>query len=72
MGAACSSDIFQANISELMATLEFVRAYIDDLLCNTKGDFDDHLAQLKLVLKRLQIASCESKRKRSQIKPLCY
>jgi hypothetical protein len=36
---AYSPDIFQAKISELMATLEFVRAYIDDLLCITKGDF---------------------------------
>jgi hypothetical protein len=27
MGVACSPGIFQAKISELMATLEFVRAY---------------------------------------------
>jgi hypothetical protein len=57
MGVACSPDIFQAKISELMATLEFVKAYIDDLLCITKGDFDDHLAKLKLVLQRLQDAN---------------
>ena len=57
MGVACSPDIFQAKISELMATLEFVRAYIDDLLCITKGDFVDHLAKLKLVLQRLQDAN---------------
>jgi hypothetical protein len=57
MGVACSPDIFQAKISELMATLEFVRAYIDDLLCITKGDSDDHLAKLKLVLQRLQDAN---------------
>jgi hypothetical protein len=49
MGVSCSPDIFQAKISELMATLEFVKAYIDDLLCITKGDLDDHLAELKLV-----------------------
>jgi hypothetical protein len=57
MGVACSPDIFQAKNSELMATLEFVRAYIDDLLCITKGDFEDHLAKLKLVLQRLQDAN---------------
>jgi hypothetical protein len=57
MGVACSPDIFQAKISELMATLEFVKAYIDDLLCIIKGDLDDHLAKLKLVLQRLQDAN---------------
>ena len=37
-----------------MATLEFVRAYIDDLLCITKGTLEDHLAKLDLVLSKLQ------------------
>ena len=32
MGIACSPDIFQAKMSELMVTLEFIQAYIDDLL----------------------------------------
>eukprot|EP00804_Cyclotella_cryptica_P021708 CCRYP_012871-RA/>CCRYP_012871-RA protein AED:0.34 eAED:0.56 QI:0/0/0/1/0/0/2/0/231 len=41
-------------MTELMATLEFVRAYIDDLLCITKGTLEDHLAKLELVLSRLQ------------------
>jgi hypothetical protein len=63
MGVSCSPHIFQAKISELMATLEFVKAYIDDLLCITKGDLDDHLAKLKLVLQRLQNAN---------LKLLCY
>ena len=40
-----------------MATLEFVRAYIDDLLCITKGTLEDHLAKLDLVLSRLQDAN---------------
>eukprot|EP00804_Cyclotella_cryptica_P010696 CCRYP_005492-RA/>CCRYP_005492-RA protein AED:0.44 eAED:0.44 QI:5/-1/0/1/-1/0/1/0/82 len=35
MGIAGSPDIFQSKMTELMATLEFVRAYIDDLLCIT-------------------------------------
>eukprot|EP00804_Cyclotella_cryptica_P026205 CCRYP_009789-RA/>CCRYP_009789-RA protein AED:0.47 eAED:0.47 QI:6/-1/0/1/-1/0/1/0/82 len=35
MGIAGSPDIFQSKMSELMATLEFVRAYNDDLLCIT-------------------------------------
>ena len=54
MGISGSPDIFQAKMMELMSTLEFVRVYIDDLLCITKGDPDNHLAKLKLVLTRLR------------------
>ena len=43
MGIAGSTDIFQAKMTELMATLEFVRAYIDDLLCITKGTMDNEI-----------------------------
>jgi hypothetical protein len=39
-----------------MATLEFVRTYLDDLLCITKGDLEDHLQHLRKVLIRLQDA----------------
>ena len=56
MGIACSPDIFQAKMSELMGTLEFVRTYIDDLLCITKGNLDDHLNKLRRVLIRLRDA----------------
>ncbi len=59
MGIADSTDIFQAKMMELMATLEFVRAYIDDLLCITKVTLEDYLAKLDLVLSRLQDA-CKS------------
>ena len=37
MGIAGSPDIFQEKMSDLMATLEFVRTYLDDLLIITKG-----------------------------------
>ncbi len=40
MGVAGSPDIYQSTMSELMATLEFVRTYLDDLLCITKGDLE--------------------------------
>ena len=56
MGIACSPDIFQAKMSELMAHLEYVRTYIDDLLVISNGNFDDHLHKLEEVLKRLQKA----------------
>ena len=55
MGVACSPDIFQAKMSEVMGTLEFVRTYIDDLLCITKGSLNDHLiSKLKRVYIRLR------------------
>ena len=56
MGIAGSPDIFQSKMSELMATLEFVRTYLDDLLCITKGDLTDHLTKLRLVFDKLQDA----------------
>jgi hypothetical protein len=43
-------------MSNLMASLEYVRAYIDDLYVITKGDLDDHLAKLEAVFIRLQDA----------------
>jgi hypothetical protein len=43
-------------MSELMVALEFVRTYLDDLLCITKASLDGHLNQLRLVLNRLQEA----------------
>jgi hypothetical protein len=54
MGFARSADIFQAEMGNLMATLEYVRAYIDNLLVITKGSLDDHLDKLKQVFIRLR------------------
>ncbi len=39
-----------------MATLEYVRVYIDDLLVITEGSLDDHLDKLKQVFIRLHNA----------------
>jgi hypothetical protein len=41
-------------MSELMATLECVRTYLDDLLCITKGSVKDNLDKLKEVFNKLQ------------------
>jgi hypothetical protein len=54
MGFAGSADIFQAEMGNLMASLEYVRAYIDDLLIITKGSLDDHLNKLEAVFIRLR------------------
>jgi hypothetical protein len=53
MGFAGSADIFQVEMGNLMATLEYVRAYIDNLLVITKGSLDDHLYKLKQVFIQL-------------------
>ncbi len=53
MGMSGSADIFQAEMMDLMETLEYVRAYIDDLFCITRGSLEDHLDKLEEVLKRL-------------------
>jgi hypothetical protein len=54
MCIAISQDIFHAKMSKLMVALEFVRTYLDDLLCITKASLDNHLDHLRLVFTRLQ------------------
>ena len=57
MGLCISPDVFQEKMSELMAGLEFARAYLDDLLIiSTESGFDKHLEKLEQVLTRLQEA----------------
>ncbi len=53
MGIAGSPDIFQEKMSELMETLEYVRAYLDDLLCISKLSLEDHLEKQEEVLRQL-------------------
>jgi len=65
MGIAGSPDIFQAKMSELMASLEYVRAYIDDILCITNGSLEDHLDKLREVLQRLQDAGLKVNARKS-------
>ncbi len=50
MGIAGSPDIFQEKMLELMESLEFVRAYLDNLLCISKLSLEDHLEKLEVVL----------------------
>ena len=56
MGLCNSLNIFQEKMSELIQGLEFARAYLDDLLIISKGDFDEHLDQLEVTLTRLSEA----------------
>ncbi len=53
MGLGGSADIFQAQIINLMASLKFVQAYMDDLLIITRQTLDEHLQKIVTVLTRL-------------------
>jgi hypothetical protein len=65
MGLCNSPDIFQERMSDLMTGLEFVRAYIDDILVTTTSDWDDHLDKLDQVLTRLESAGLKINAKKS-------
>ncbi len=51
MGIAGSPDNFQGKMSELMESLEYVNAYLDDLLCISKLILEDNLEKLEEVLR---------------------
>ena len=67
MGLCNSPDIFQEKMSELMAGLEFARAYLDDLLIISKGDFEEHLEQLEAALTRLSEAGLKINASKSSL-----
>ena len=56
MGFAGSADILQAEMMDPMEALEYIRAYIDNLLVITRGTLEDHLDKLKEVLRRFRDA----------------
>ena len=53
MGLCNSPDIFQERMFELFLDLEFIRAYIDDLLVMSCSTFENHLECLEKVLLQL-------------------
>jgi len=53
MGFGGSADIVKTQMMDLMASLEYVRAYIDDLLIITRGTRDNHIEKIEIVLARL-------------------
>ncbi len=48
-----SANIFLTQIKDLMAALEFVQAYMDDLLIIMRRTLDKHLQRMETVLTRL-------------------
>ena len=65
MGLCNSPDIFQEKMNILMDGLEFVRAYLDDLLVLTKGSWEDHLEKLEEVLDRIKDAGLKVNARKS-------
>jgi len=57
IGRAIATDIFQHFMSKLMQDLECCRVYLDDLLCITRGTFEEHLKKHQLVFERLTKAN---------------
>ncbi len=60
-----SPGIFQEKMGDLMADLEFVRAYIDDLIVFTHGSWTDHLQKLEQVFLWLKAAGLKVNTKKS-------
>jgi hypothetical protein len=56
MGFGGSANIFQAQIMDLMASLKFLQAYMDNLLIITRRTLDEHLQKIETVLTRLRDA----------------
>ena len=65
MGLCNSPDIFQEKMSTLMQGLDYVRAYIDDILAITNVDWYVHLDKLELVFQRLQQAGLKVNARKS-------
>jgi hypothetical protein len=53
MGIADSPDTFQGKMLELMESLEYVRAYLDDLLCISKLSLHNYLEKQEEGLRQL-------------------
>jgi hypothetical protein len=56
MGFGGSANIFQFQIMDLMVSLEFVQAYMNNLLIIMRGILDEHLQKMVTVLTRLRDA----------------
>ena len=53
MGLCCSPDVFQEKMNELFNGLDYVSAYIDDLLIISNKSFEDRVNKLDIVLSKL-------------------
>jgi hypothetical protein len=53
LGISGSPDIFQGKMSELMESLEYVQAYLGELLCISSNSLEDYLEKLDKVIRQL-------------------
>ena len=58
MGVANSPESFQQKMNDLFHRFEFIRAYIDNTLIITKGDWTYHIQKLELTLNKLNGIKC--------------
>ena len=65
MGLCNSPDIFQEKMNESFHGLDYVQVYIDDLLCITKGSFEDHLEKVEKVFQKLAESGLKVNTKKS-------
>ena len=65
MGVCNSPDIYQENVKKMFHGFEFTRAYINDLLIITKGDWSNQLEKLELTLQNLEDNRLKYKIKKS-------
>jgi hypothetical protein len=65
MGLCNSANIFQEKMTKLLAGLDSVRVYIDNLLHVSKGSWEAHLTTLKELLNRIQAAGLKVNAKKS-------
>ena len=56
MGPCNSPDILQENMNKLFNGLDYVRAYIDDLLIISNKSLENHIEKLDKVLSKLKSA----------------
>ena len=57
-----AASIFQDMISKLLRGCEeFAQAYIDDILIHTKGDLNDHLQHIEIILNKMRRHSLKLK-----------
>ena len=56
MGVSTAPDIFQRIVDDILGDLQYVRAYIDDILIISNGTYADHMEKLETVLSRLERA----------------
>jgi hypothetical protein len=65
IGIEGSPDNFQSKMLELMESLEYVQAYLDDHLCISRSSLEDHLEKLEEVLSHLCNAGLKRKNQHS-------